>query len=424
MKNSTSTRLSYALLLILGAILSAIMLIPGLGDTLKKVLPGVCTNITIIKHNQLIDCNSVIGYFAVYRLCFALACFYFLFMLIMIYVRNSRDPRSMLQNGLWFVKILILIGLVVGAFKIPRDGTFEEVFMVFGMIGGFLFIIMQLILIIDFVHGWNESWVEKFENGDREYYYGLLFFTGFFFVLAFVIAVLGYVYYASAEGCGLHIFFITFNILLCILATIISVLPRVQEYNTTSGVLQSGFVSVYVMFLTWSAMSNNENHACNPSLLNIVTGANYTVPTDGDKPQASSQVLDLPSILSLVLWLLLILYSSFSSANKGSSIININGQRETTTIFSDEEGEEGKKTVDDEKESVQYSYSGCHLVFFLATLYVMMTLTNWYKPTSDLIHFRANAPSMWVKIASSWMCIVVYIWTCVAPAILSDREFY
>ncbi len=36
-------------------------------------------------------------------------------------------------------------------------------------------------------------------------------------------------------------------------------------------------------------------------------------------------------------------------------------------MFSDMEGENGKKTYDDEQESVQYSYSGCHLVFFLAT---------------------------------------------------------
>ncbi len=231
----------------------------------------------------------------------------------------------MLQNGLWFVKTLILVGLVIGAFAIPRDGTFESVFMVFGMIGGFLFILMQLILIIDFVHAWNESWVEKFENGDKEYYYGLLFFSGLFFCLAIVIAVLGYVYYASASGCGLHIFFITFNLFLCLIATVISVLPRVQEHNPTSGVLQSGFVCLYVMFLTWSAMSNNENHACNPSLLNIVTGDNYTVPAAGDSTQASAQVLDFPSIVSLVLWLLLILYSSFSSANKGSKLINMNG---------------------------------------------------------------------------------------------------
>lgn len=424
MKSSVAARLSYAVLLIVTAVISAIMLIPGLGDTLQKVLPVICSNVTIIgiiNQNQLINCNSIIGYFAVYRLCFALACFYFLFMVIMVFVRNSRDPRAMLQNGLWFFKILILIGLIVGAFYIP-SGQFEEVFMIFGVVGGFLFIIMQLILIIDFVHGWNESWVEKFENGDKEYYYGLLFFTGAFYVLAIGISVFGYVYYASAKGCGLHIFFITINLLMCVVATIISVLPMVQEHNPTSGVLQSGFVSLYVMFLTWSAMSNNNDRKCNPSLLNIVTG-NYSVPTGQTPDHASGvQVLDAPSIVSLILWLGLILYSSFSSASKGERLINLNGERESTTLYT-EESDNGKP-VDDEKEKVQYSYSGSHLVYLLATLYVMMTLTNWYKPTSDLTNFTANEPSMWVKISSSWFCLVIYVWTCIAPCVLSDRDFY
>lgn len=420
MKNSVASRLSFAMLLIFSAIVSAIMLIPQLGSTLKKILPGICTNITIINQSQLINCDNIIGYFAVYRICFALSCFFFLFMVIMVFVRNSRDPRAMLQNGLWFVKIIMYIGLVIGAFKIP-SGSFEEVFMIFGIIGGFLFIIMQLVLIIDFVHGWNESWVEKYENGDKEYFYGLLFFTGVFYVLAVGISIFGYAYYASAAGCGLHIFFITINLLMCVVATIVSVLPRVQEHNPTSGVLQSGFVSLYVMFLTWSAMSNNQNRACNPSLLNIVTG-NYSIPS-GNTPEPSTvQVLDTPSIISLLLWLGLILYSSFSSASKGDRIINLNGEREATQLYSDQENE--GKTIDDEREKVQYSYSGSHLVFLLATLYVMMTLTNWYKPTSDLTHFTANEPSMWVKISSSWMCLILYVWTCIAPAVLSDRSFY
>ena len=52
--------------------------------------------------------------------------------------------------------------------------------MVIGLIGAFLFVIIQLILIIDFAHGWSESWVEKYEETEAKcWYFGKLvcFFT-------------------------------------------------------------------------------------------------------------------------------------------------------------------------------------------------------------------------------------------------------
>ena len=139
--------------------------------------------------------------------------------------------------------------------------------------------------------------------------------------------------------------------------------------------------------------------------------------------------MDASSIISLILWFLVVLYSSFTSASKGSKLISVGSGREATQ-FSDSEPDEEKggesnrqRVWDDEREQVSYSYSGCHFIFLLATLYVMMTLTNWYKPSSDLNSFTANEPSMWVKISSSWLCIVIYIWTCIAPCVLRDREF-
>jgi hypothetical protein len=54
----------------------------------------------------------------------------------------------------------------VGAFFIPEDKneTFGTTWMWFGMIGGFFFIIIQLVLVVDFAHRWAESWVEKYEE--------------------------------------------------------------------------------------------------------------------------------------------------------------------------------------------------------------------------------------------------------------------
>ena len=38
-----------------------------------------------------------------------------------------------------------------------------------------------------------------------------------------------------------------------------------------------------------------------------------------------------------------------------------------------------RRAVDNEEESVTYSYSFFHFSLFLASLYIMMTLTNWYQ---------------------------------------------
>lgn len=43
-------------------------------------------------------------------------------------------------------------------------------------------------------------------------------------------------------------------------------------------------------------------------------------------------------------------------------------------------GEDGiRRAVDDEEESVSYNYSFFHFHLCLASLYIMMTLTNWYQ---------------------------------------------
>ena len=113
----------------------------------------------------------------------------------MINVKTSNDPRAGIQNGFWAIKFIIIIGGMIGSFFIPV-GTFGkyprnlriisrlemipainqyqlsffkgEVWMYFGMIGGFLFILIQLVLIIDFAHSWAEAWVGNYEENESK----------------------------------------------------------------------------------------------------------------------------------------------------------------------------------------------------------------------------------------------------------------
>lgn len=55
-------------------------------------------------------------------------------------------------------------------------------------------------------------------------------------------------------------------------------------------------------------------------------------------------------------------------------------------------------------------------VFFLS-------MFSWYQPAKDFSTYNNNLASLWVKIVSSWICVVLYIWTCIAPALFPDRDF-
>lgn len=69
-------------------------------------IPGLCKNFINVDidlpQNSLLkaqQCDNVVGFLAVYRVCFAMAAFFVLFALIMIKVNSSKDPRSKIQNG-------------------------------------------------------------------------------------------------------------------------------------------------------------------------------------------------------------------------------------------------------------------------------------------------------------------------------------
>lgn len=63
-------------------------------------IPGFCVGGTSIPGVQnKVNCDIIVGYKSVYRMCFAMACFFALFCIIMIRVRSSKDPRAAIQNG-------------------------------------------------------------------------------------------------------------------------------------------------------------------------------------------------------------------------------------------------------------------------------------------------------------------------------------
>ncbi|XP_077382037.1 serine incorporator 2 [Festucalex cinctus] len=420
--NSTVTRLVFSFFLLLGTFVSAIMILPGMETQLRKI-PGFCLGGSTIPgiENQF-NCDVIVGYKSVYRICFAMTCFFFLFFIIMIRVKSSKDPRASIQNGFWFFKFLILVGITVGAFFIS-DPTFNTVWYYFGLVGSLLFIIIQLILLIDFAYSWNQSWVENAENNDNKCWYaGLLSFTFLNYALAFTAVVLFYVYYTQPDDCTEHKVVISLNLIFCVIVSIVSILPKVQEAQPYSGLLQASLISLYTMYVTWSALTNNPNRKCNPSLLSLVS--NVSTPTANESTPGHLQWWDAQSIVGLLIFFFCTLYASIRSSS--NTQVNKLLQTEESGGEAGEGvvGEDGvRRAVDNEEDGVTYSYSAFHFHLALASLYIMMTLTNWYFPDTSTQAMRSSMPAVWLKVCSSWLGLSLYLWTLVAPLIFPDRDF-
>ncbi|XP_069544393.1 serine incorporator 1-like [Brachyistius frenatus] len=445
-RNSTATRIIYASVLLLGTVVAGIMLSPGVDRQLKRV-PGFCEDgagSSVPGLQVEVNCEVLVGYQAVYRLCFGMSVWFLFFSVLMINIKNSRDPRAAVHNGFWFFKLAALVVITVAAFYIP-DGPFTYTWFLVGSSGAFVFIVIQLVLLVDFVHSWNESWVEQMESGNsRGWYAALLSVTFLNYFLSFTAVVLFFVFYTKPDGCFINKFFISFNSMICILISLLSVTHTVQESQPRSGLLQSSFLTLYTMYLTWSAMSNEPDRECNPSLLSIfqqmVSPTLSPLETENqtavvilgtEEPVQTSPYLqwwDVQSIVGLFIFVLCILYSSIRSsstsqvnkltmASKDSAILAEGG---SSSELSQSGGP--SRVEDNERDMVQYSYSFFHFMLFLASLYIMMTLTSWYSPNTDYT-ITSKWPSVWVKISSSWLCLALYIWTLVAPMILTDRDF-
>lgn len=381
--------------------MSCVMLSPGIRKKMEKV-PHFCDKIGTE------NCDKLVGYMAVYRVCFAMTSFYILLAIICINVKNSQDPRAKLHNGFWGVKLLVFLGLLIGAFYIPR-GDFSKAWMVIGMIGGFLFVLIQLVLLVDFAHNWSENWVSKFEEtGNRRWFVGLLVCTAVLYIVAIAMVVCCFVFYTHTDGCALNKFFISFNLILAIVVSVISVLPVVQDAQPSSGLLQSSVISAYTLYLTWSAMSSEPDTKCNPAASLF------------DKVPNLSPTFDTNTALSAVILFCTVAYSCIRTSSSFS------GASEDILIADDGDEENGgQKVHDDEASQVAYSYSFFHFTFVLASLYIMMMLTNWYTPEgAEFKKLSRNWATVWVRISSSWVCVLIFVWTLIAPLVFPDREFF
>ncbi|KAK9762894.1 Membrane protein tms1 [Basidiobolus ranarum] len=435
-QGSIATRLSYAAIFLISFLLSWLMLTDWVTSKLSEITYGYLA----------LNCpeGHCHGPFAVHRICFALALFHIILGALVWNVNDTREPRASIQNGWWGPKIFIWLLLTVVVFFIPN-----QFFAFWGnyiaIIGAALFILVQLALLIDFAHSWSESCIEKWENDSNDKWKYIVVGSSIgMYIIA--IALIGVMYaYFGRNGCGLNQFYITFNLVLCILITLLSVHPQIQEANSKSGLSQASMVAIYCSYLILSAVMNEpvvgDDYYCNPIRSRgtrhtaVLFGALFTIvaivySTSRAATQSSS----------------LISSSDYDPVNSASAVPLIDNQPGKSKGMGsealmaaiesgalppsalnnvEEDDDEPGSIADDEKHGCQYNYTLFHLIFAIGAMYVSMLLTNWnnYSNTSELVIIGANWPAVWVKVVSSWLCIGLYSWSLLGPIILPDRDW-
>lgn len=405
-ERSRITRLIYVITLLFLTTLSIVLLTPG-------AMAMVLTEKLCVKIGRK-TCEILHGPAPVYRLFMATSGCHLVMSIILIGVTKSTQRRSRLQNHLWIVKFVLFVIIASALLFYPKTQYTGEIWHFFGLNSAFAYIILQFILLIDIVHSINTRIVKMIENSDAtkqslHLYMVLWCPTALLYILSIIGTALLLKTYGLRQECNNNTFFIGFHIYMCFSATCISINPAVQRARPKSGLLQSSVVTSYSTYILWITLSNEPDDQCNPNREFI-----YPVQPLKNVQMVTGLVLTL--VVLIIFCIRKVKYPQY-----GNSQPHYQHQQTPTHQNSFNVSINHEDAVnEDEIHGVQYSYSFFHGVLCLATLYIMMTLTCWYRPEEgehNSVKMIAGWGSIWIKLCSGIFSVFTYIWTLIAPVI-------
>uniref|UniRef100_A0A2K6LCJ3 Serine incorporator 4 n=1 Tax=Rhinopithecus bieti TaxID=61621 RepID=A0A2K6LCJ3_RHIBE len=198
--------------------------------------------------------------------------------------------------------------------------------------------------------------------------------------MAGVGAVLLFRYYTHPAGCLLNKMLLSLHLCFCGLISFLSIAPCIRLKQPRSGLLQASVISCYIMYLTFSALSSR------PPERVILQGQNHTLCLPGlskmepQTPDTSLAMLSAGIMYACVLFAWCVKVSRVEKPSLCFCCPEIveadEGQRGGAARPADQETPPAPPV---QVQHLSYNYSAFHFVFFLASLYVMVTLTNWFR---------------------------------------------
>jgi len=341
--------------------------------------------------------NTCGGVFAVYRFSFVL-CLFFAFLLLCTVGTSRFGARA--HRGFWFLKFFTLFGLLIAAIFVDNHAmaAYREV----ARYASFLFLMMQILLLIDFGYRTNEWLIELDEKSENEsccnWKMGIL--VGAFLLYAASITMWALEgHYFGGEGCAAQQALIALTVIFCVLLSAVSC----TKFCPHGTLLTSAIVTGYASYLCYSALASHPDATCNPF-----------------SKRQNSSFSDLA--VGFVVFGVSMASTAWSATGSKDALIGKTSPTELTETLEGGPASDG----DDSEKVTPESWWYYHLMMTVCTFYMAMLLTDWStQPVNQPDgSYATSLGTFWVKIGSQWVCLLMYAWTLLAPYLLRDvRDF-
>lgn len=362
----------------------------------------------------------------VLRVSFVNVLFFSLMMLLTTNVPTCTGDRSWrpiagdsFHLGWWSVKLVIYFGLMVMVPFLPSsfwDDDENAYAWVARVVSGF-FLLLQVLLLIDFGYALNDDWVERAgdEMENKGWIYGLIAITAV--LLAGALGGNAFLF-LKYDGCSQAATFAGLNVGFFVVYMALT-LFRDRYADNPGAVLPTVLVFFYTTFLVWSGTESIPDSSCRPF-------------DDGS---------DLVVFVGVLIAALSLSWLSYTASSRTTKLVTGGGAGESSggagmggiyAVGSDSGGRdvlardgdsdagEASSNPNDALPDKTHIFYG---ILILASFYMAMLLTNWGTDNGFNTNAAIGNISSSVKFASAGFTIALYTWTLVAPAVLKNREF-
>lgn len=216
------------------------------------------------KYDYLIECNeqsgggsACFGTAAVLRMSFVLFLFH---TLIIITLLPRLMCSSAIHDGFWCLKFLLVIGAYIGVFWIPN--TFYYGWAYFARVAAGLYLILQVALLLITAFTLNEKLVKGYEeSGSLISVVALVGLTSIFTFGTLAFIVMQFIWF---KGCGGTIAIVVVTLVAIVIFFVLNLLKTRND----ASIFTASFISSYIAYLGWSAMSSIPDEQCNALIVN------------------------------------------------------------------------------------------------------------------------------------------------------------